>query len=175
MAAKTRDARFLGAFMTVWSVHKTGDPSELILTAYSKALSEYDIEQVEDAFGYAMMKLKWFPKPVELIEYLNRWMEPKQVTAQAHAGYLTNAIMGKDFLNPDGWRDEPTTARLLSGRFNIDRLHETSIESDLKWIEKDFIEAYSETADYVQDTLQIEESTNPKLMKDIKSLTDGIG
>jgi len=175
MAERSRDARFLNAFMSVWSIHKTNEPDKIILSSYKKALEFWEIEQIESAFGYALTSLKFFPKPAELIEYLNRWIEPKQVTAQAHAGYLTNAIMGKDYLNPSGWRDEPATARLLRGRFNIDRLHETSLESDLKWIEKDFIEAYSETSDFVQDMLQIEESTNPKITKDIASLTREIG
>ena len=176
MAARSRDARFLNAFMSVWSIHKTDEPEKIILTSYKKALQPYEIEQIESAFGYALTSLKFFPKPAELIEYLNRWIEPKQVTAEAHAGYLKNAIIGKGFLNPDGWMDEPTTARLLRGRFNIARFLETSLESDLKWIVKDFIEAYIETSDFIGDTLQIEhEKTGYKTIEDVTRLARGIG
>jgi len=173
MAEKKRVV-FLNAFMTVWTIHKTDKPGSNLIDAYWNIMKTYDLGQIETAFGRAMTELKFFPKPSELIGFLK---EPKELKAQSHAGYLVNAVSGKDYLNPDGWQDDPATARLLRGRFDIERLYLQSMESDLKWIEKDFVEAYLETADIVDDNRkQIEHGkAGCKTIDDVRRLAGGIG
>jgi hypothetical protein len=176
MANQKRIA-FLSAFMTVWAIHKSGKPGSNLIDAYWSIMKTYDSQQIEMAFGRAMTELKFFPKPSELIGFLKEPKEPKELKAQSHAGYLVNAVSGKDYLNPDGWKDDPATARLLRGRFDIKRLHTQSMQSDLKWIEKDFVGAYLETADIPDDTkLKIEYGKpGSKTLEDVMKLTEGIG
>jgi hypothetical protein len=169
MEKKFHRDKFLNAFMSAWMIHKKGEPSDILIETYWIALKQYDIEQVKAAFSHSTISLKWFPKPAELIELLDK---PKEHLAYESAGYLINAITGKDYKNPDGWKHEITTSALLRGRFNISKLRQQSTESDLKWIEKDFIKAYLKTSEYIKFDIQSQLSNgeNSKL----KKITDGM-
>ena len=148
--------------MSVWEIHKPkGEiPQDGLIDSYWWVLKKYKLKQIQDAFGYALTSLKWFPKPVELIQYIEK---PKELIAQTHAGYLINAVRGREYKNPDGWKEDPETKQLLQGRFDIERLHQNSMESDLKWIEKDFIEAYLDIAGFVNSgNLQIDHTRQTK-------------
>ena len=64
--AEQKRIDFLNAFMTVWEVHKSGEPSERLIDAYWAVLEKYDIDEIQAAFSYALGSLQWFPKPATL-------------------------------------------------------------------------------------------------------------
>jgi hypothetical protein len=134
------------------------DLSPALVKIYWQVLSGYSDEQCEAAFQKVLSQNEYFPKPAQLIEILNP--DVSKELASLHAGYLINAIQGREYKNPKSWKDDPVTKILITGRFNIERLYRDSLESDLKWIIKDFIEAYKELSDTEQ--LQIENSGEQK-------------
>ena len=139
---KQKDSeKFLNAFMSVWSVHKTTDPQEIVLDAYWDVLSEFDIKDVEKAFGYALTKLKFFPKPYELISFLESGPGEIEDIAIIEADKVVKAIreVGQyksvTFDNPvtmavvnQGWGGWIKTCNLM-----VD---------DIKWFKKDFVKIY---------------------------------
>ena len=45
--------------------------SPLLLTVYQRALAQFSDDEIEKAMMTALVTLKWFPKPIELIELIN--------------------------------------------------------------------------------------------------------
>jgi hypothetical protein len=74
-------------------------PSEGALKMYALALQSYTIEQVSAAIGRAVIELKWFPKPAELIELIqgsvvDRAEQAWQIAWEAYkrAGYYESVL-----------------------------------------------------------------------------------
>ena len=100
MAKESRDRRFINAFMTTWVVHKIDQqPPELLITAYKAALHNFDIAEIERAFGKAITDLRWFPKPAELLAIIKPAPVPAIAVAQKQATYLMNAINGLSLIH----------------------------------------------------------------------------
>ena len=141
MAEKTRDARFLNAFMSVWSIHKSGEPSEMILSAYKKSLSEYDIENIEQAFGYALNDLQWFPKPVELRNFIQHGPGDIEDVAHVEADKVINAIREVGYYNSVVFDNPVTMAVIAQGWGGWMKICELRDE-EIKWFRKDFVKIY---------------------------------
>jgi len=162
MARKTEaeEKRFISAFMTTWAIHKTGQPSDLVIDAYNKALSEYDIEKIERAFGYAIKSLKWFPKPADLIESINAKSKISIEAAAQQQWRIIRSDLGR------GEYDDPITAMLAKRQFSGMR---DMLTKDEHWWQKRFCEAYELAAELPKENLQID------IDNKLKRLTAGIG
>ena len=138
------------------------DLSTDFINIYWQIFKCYELNQFSNAMNTIIRKQRFFPRPVDILELLEG---SKEYLAQELAGYLTNSIIGKEYKNPAGWQDDPTAKKLLRGRFNVERLRENSWERDLRFIEKDFIEAYLDTYEFSDNENKIIE------FKEIKKLT----
>lgn len=159
---KVKNRKMFQKYMTGLSELHGKDLSSVVIEMYWHALSKFSDEQCKAAFDKAIVKYKFFPKPAELIEDLQ---VPAQYIAQQQAAYLINEISGRGYRNPEDWKEDPTTRKLLAGRFDGERLHKDSLESDLKWIEKNFIEAYEECAEHVMLDEQLRIGATPEIKR----------
>jgi hypothetical protein len=140
--------------------------TETLIGMYWDALSAFTDAQCKVMFSSAIKKYKFFPKPAELIQDME---PPKEYMAQQQAGYLVAMLQGVGYRNPEGWDKEPTTRRLLESQFR--GIGERALESDIKWIEKDFIQAYKDISEYVDN----DETLRIVAPEDVKRLARGIG
>lgn len=141
MAKQSRDARFLNAFMTVWSIHKNVEPSEMLLSAYKRALSEYGIEQIEQAFGYAINDLQWFPKPVELRKFIEYGPGDIEDISLVEADKVITAISEIGYYNSVTFDDPVTMAVITQGWGGWMKICELR-DDEIKWFRKDFAKIY---------------------------------
>ena len=131
MVEKRRKEKFLNSFCGCWATfYPDKEPSELSIDIYYRALEKYPIEHIVAAFDMAIQKCRWFPKPVELIEFISGDNVPVEDRATKEAirviesirrvgGYksiqfddpVTNAV-----IRTQGRSIHPTNPDLLSGR-----------------------------------------------------------
>ena len=142
--------------------------SSVLIDMYWKSLEPFSDEQCKVVFDKAVVKYRFFPKPADLVGDMDA---PTACLAQQQVVYFMNAVTGREYRNPEGWDEDPTTKRLLEGRFNVDRIREDSLESDHKWIEKNFIEAYNDSSEYVDN----EERLKLDAPNEVKQLAQRIG
>lgn len=91
MDEKLAKAEFLSAFMFTWAIfHPDKKPDKLMLTGYWEALKTFDSKLIVDSFKRSIIKLKWFPKPAELIEFI----KPKtpSIESRAQHGRLSTSL-----------------------------------------------------------------------------------
>lgn len=119
------------------------DISNTFINAYWELLKDYELIDVSAAVGAHCRISPFWPKVSEIISKIDGMtLSPKQL-AQEKAICFINAVSGKDWKNPKGWKDDTATKILLSRkRFKIKDLFRGATISDLRWIERDFIEAY---------------------------------
>jgi hypothetical protein len=144
MVAETKHTRFLSAFLFTWAVFHPADkkPDELVLTAYWEALKTFTAEQIVDAFKKSIITFKWFPKPVELIEFMKPAALSIESRAQQQVAHVLDIVRVLGYRTTPVW-DDPITARLFQGRFKWQSLCDTLTEEETKWFVKEFIEAYN--------------------------------
>lgn len=166
---KTRDERFLDAFMTCWSVFKDCEPAEVVLSAYYKTLEKFSIKEIEKAFSNAIGNLKWFPKPVELIELAedsHRLLIEDQATIQAALVIHSMKTIGS-YGNPN-FKDPITIAVVNKGFGGWKDLCENQTSDGNHWFIKNFTDLYQSfnNQDHIE---QIEAGP------EVKKLTGNIG
>jgi len=130
--------------MSVWQLHKNDEPKEFLIGAYYMALEKYSIEDIERAFGYAMIGLKWFPKPVELIEFIKYGEGGAgnlEDIAMVQATAVINAIRGVGFYKSVVFDDPVTMAVVEQGWGGWMKICDLRVD-DQKWFIKDFIKIY---------------------------------
>ena len=127
--------------MSVWSIHKSGEPSEIILNAYIKSLEKYEIEQIETAFGYALTSLQWFPKPVELRQFIESGPGDIEDIALIEADKVINAISDHGYYASVTFDDPVTMAVIEQGWGGWMKLCELKDE-EIKWFRKDYVKIY---------------------------------
>ena len=142
--------------------------TKVLTNIYFQALSKFSDEQCKVAFEKIISKSKFFPKPAEILEIMEI---PLEYIKQQQVGYFQTALNGFDYRNPPGWDEEPTTRRLLKGRFNLERMWPTLMESDIKWVVKDFSQAFDDMADHVE----YDEKVQIEMSPEVKKLTENIG
>ena len=135
--------RFGAAFGTMCEVFEKAT-SPIITRVYFRALSVFAVEDVEAAITRAIGTLRFFPKPVELIELITG--KPESESAQIECAATSQVADVMKQVRTVGFYgkpvfDDPLTVRLLSGRWTFRSLCQMT-ETELKWWAKEFIEAY---------------------------------
>lgn len=90
--------RFMALLIPLSSVYGVEMPEEQIV-GYWVALKPYlSIDEFERAVGLAMANLKWFPKPVELIEMIkpSKSLQAWEIFSKVARGYVRNSIDFQD-------------------------------------------------------------------------------
>jgi len=141
MDAKKDEPRYLNAFMSVWSIHKTGEPMQIILDSYWKSLQDFSIDQVEKSFGYALKNMQWFPKPVELRSFIEIGPGDIEDIATVEADKVVNAIRDIGFYKSVVFDDPVTMAVIAQGWGGWMKICEMR-DDEIKWFRKDFIKIY---------------------------------
>lgn len=140
MEREIHEDRYLNAFMSTWAIHKTNEPSDLSIETYWRSLEKYDIKQVEQAFGYAINELQWFPKPVELRHFIESGPGDIEDIALVEADKVINAIRKHGYKSITF--DNPVTMAVIvqgwGGWIKICDLK----QDDNKWFRKDFVLIY---------------------------------
>jgi len=145
--------------------------SPLAVQGYFKALGEYTIDQVEFGFSQALVKCKFFPKPVELIEFINGADDPKQRVedqAEQQAMDVLSAI-GKFGSYKTPKFDDPVTQKIVSERFTWGHMCSYINNETKTWFVKEFKAAYVSMRN--DENKVIDFNPNAKL----KKLISGIG
>jgi hypothetical protein len=140
MAGKEeRDKRYLAAFLTCWEVFNKGDPSNTIIDTYEMALEKFSIEEIEKAFSNAIGNLRWFPKPVELLELITDTPQISiQDEATAEALLVITAMREKGAYRSVRFENPITNAVVLKGFGGWQKMCLEILEENNKWFIKDF-------------------------------------
>lgn len=135
-------ARFLTAFRALAELHNR-DASKALTRLYHSTLAKHSMESVLGAFRQAATKLRFFPKPVELLEYIEGTAEDTQVEAALEADEVLMAIRryGKyanvRFLNPI---TNAVIRQGFGGWVDVCRIK----DEEIKWFIRDFTERYAQ-------------------------------
>jgi hypothetical protein len=117
-------------------------PNQFMLDAYFQALDEFTTEQIEYAFSVAIKTLKFFPRPVELLEILNGPQNLIEDTAQVQAGIVLNTIKRVGGGQSVSFEDPVTTAVINNSFGGWVQLCSTLKSDQEGWFLKDFSKAY---------------------------------
>lgn len=132
--------RFTNAFNLCHAALGNGKTlNPLLYKIYYDSLSNFSIEEIETAFSKATMGLKWFPKPVELIEYITG---TDKCNGDVQATNVLQAIKRIGAYESVNFNDTVTHAvinRVFSGWVKM--CNELQ-EKDEKWFLKDFASYY---------------------------------
>jgi len=130
---------------------------------YWKVLENYTDDECKSAFDNAISKCKFFPKPVELIEFINEDINPIGIEARAEQQWrVILSTLGR------GPFDDPVTAHLCKRQFNNAYLR-NMLEKDENWEQKRFCRSYELAAEAFETDPQIEQMPN-----EVKQLVGGI-
>lgn len=140
---KGRREKFLNAFMSVWEVLKQDkEPSEIIIETYYQALEFATIEEIEKAFGSALIGSPYFPKPVELIEFIRGPEIKIEDEAVKEALKVVSAIKVLGHYETVQFDNPYTTAVIQRGFGGWQQLCGDSKAADTKWFIIDFSKIY---------------------------------
>lgn len=137
---KEERTRFLTAFRALAELHNR-DVSKALTKLYHSTLAQHDIETVLASFRLAATNLRFFPKPVELLEFINGTPADLEVEAALQADEVLMAIRQKGiytnvrFLNP-------TTNAVVRQGFGGWRELCSLKEDAIKWFLRDFTKRY---------------------------------
>lgn len=117
--------------------------SEFSIAAYFETLKGYSIEDVEHAISHAMGTLKFFPKPVELIEIITGGgAQNIEDRAQAQALKVLETVRRVGGYSSVQFSDPVTTAVVKQGFGGWSKLCAELLEDQEKWWLKDFTKIY---------------------------------
>lgn len=133
--------QFLNAFGTL-CVTFDKEPSELLINVYFEALSYFPIEQIEKAISQAIATLKFFPKPVELIDIAAGGGGRLEDIAEVEAGRVLNAVRRHGHYASVKFEDPVTNAVILRSFGGWVTLARDMRSDQQKWFLKDFAKAY---------------------------------
>ncbi len=131
--------RFLAAISTLQEVFGKilSDP---VLKIYSETLKSYSIEEVENAISQAIGKLKYFPKPAELIEFMGGNVSDKAEVECAKAFRAISAVGSYESVCFD---DPITQAVIKQGFGGWVKFCTETMEADKHFRKKDFVKLYA--------------------------------
>ena len=139
--AKQKRIDFLNAFMSVWEVHKSNEPSERLIDAYWSVLEKYEIDQINAAFSFALSSMQWFPKPVELINFIEQGPGDIEDIALVEADKVLNAIRDVSAYTSITFDNPVTMAVIDQGWGGWMKVCDMR-EDEEKWFRKDFVKIY---------------------------------
>ena len=117
--------------------------SKFTAKAYFKALSTHDIQPVVKAMESALKRCRFFPKPVELLEFIEGTPEDRKVMAEAQAREVLMAVRRHGIYATVQFADPITNAiirQYFGGWANVCSTREDA----QRWFIKDFSERYAE-------------------------------
>lgn len=117
--------------------------SPSLLKMYFQALSQFDIVQFQAAVGNAMMTMKFFPKPVELIELITGGPSSTADTAEVEFAKVVDAVRKHGAYQTVRFDDPVTTAVILRGFGGWVKICDDMTEDQTKWFRKDFVRMYT--------------------------------
>jgi len=130
--------KFAGAIGTVAEVFGK-ELTIALTTAYMRTLERFSMQEVESAFGKAMTTMRFFPKPVELIELITGSVGD---IAEIEAAKVLEAIKrngGNASVVFDNATSQAVIVQAFGGWVKMCR---ELMASDEKWFMKDFIRTY---------------------------------
>ena len=114
-----------------------------LMDIYSEALSGYSIEQIEYAINQAAIKCRFFPRPVELIEFITGGSTDIPDRAVSEAALVLTAVKRVGAYRSVSFRDPVTTAVIVFSFGGWVKLCNSLKSEDEKWFLKDFEKAYA--------------------------------
>lgn len=139
---KQERARFLEAFGGLGEIFGK-EFSDFAAKAYFQALAGNDIETVVKAMGHAAIKLRFFPKPVELMEFIGGTKDDKRILAEQQA-LLVLRTMGSHGAYASVQFADPVMAAVVRALGGWVGLCRRTKEAEQKWFVRDFVERYLE-------------------------------
>ncbi len=106
---------------------------------YFRALNPYPVQDVVQGVDKAISKCRFFPRPVELLEFIEGKVEDR---AEVEAGKVYQAIVEVSGSKAVVFDDPVTAAVVARGFGGWARLCSTLKESELTWFTKDFCRRY---------------------------------
>ena len=116
--------------------------SPLLSKAYFKAIASFTIEEVTNAVERAILELKFFPKPVELIEFITGKGGDLADIAEVEASKVINAMRDIGAYSTVVFDDPVTMAVIKQGFGGWIKLCADSMEADNKWFRIEFVKLY---------------------------------
>ena len=165
--AATRDERFLSAFMSAWEILRPISeiaPSDIVIDAYMRVLEKYSIEDIERGFSEVLMTMKWFPKPVEIVEIIEK-RKPGRISVESRAQQQWRIVSSSLGRGPFA---DPVTAHLCKTQFRHSYMRDI-LRVNEYWEEKRFCEAFALAVELESELKEIEAPAN------VLRLVAGIG
>ena len=136
---KQERAMFLSAFRALTELHGK-DVSDNLTRFYHTTLADHSIADVLSAFKRAATETKFFPKPVELLEFIGGSVDELKVQAEQQAQEVLMAVRQKGRYANVLFAD-PTTQAVVKGLGGWQELCNQKQE-DEKWFIKNFVDDY---------------------------------
>ena len=118
------------------------DLSAPVINMYFTALKTHSIGQVQDALAKVVTSCKFFPRPVEIIEFIGGGPGKLEDIAQVQADLVINAIRKIGSYRSVGFKDPVTTAVIQQSFGGWIKICLELMETSEKWFRKDFINSY---------------------------------
>jgi hypothetical protein len=134
-----KSKKLLKSYMVGWGeIHDKGI-TKVLLGAYFEALKPFDDETCEKAFNWATAKIRWFPKPEQLINYIE---EHQRIDSPLTAwGMVYRAAEEWTDYRPDPPIRDPVARQAIKSLGGLEALANVDREK-LEWFQKRFIEVY---------------------------------
>ena len=116
--------------------------SQALMSIYTEALGTYDIEQLEYAIKQAAVSCRFFPKPVELIEFISGGKTAIQDRAVSQGAAVLTTVKRVGSYVSVMFHDPVTTAVISASFGGWVKLCNSLNDDDDKWFLKDFEKAY---------------------------------
>ncbi|MBU4317111.1 MAG: hypothetical protein KKF30_07535 [Proteobacteria bacterium] len=113
--------------------------SPTLMKTYFKLFSNFSIEQIQKGVADAMLSLKYFPKPVELIELISG--KPEDI-AEVEVSKVLQAIRQYGAYSSICFDNPVTMAVILQGFGGWIKMCDELVEHEAKWFRKDFVKIY---------------------------------
>lgn len=118
------------------------DLSSPVISIYFKALSNFEINQVEDAMGKVVTSCKFFPKPVEIIDFIQGGSSRIEDVALVQADIVVNAIKKIGSYQSVKFKDRVTNAVISRCFGGWMKTCNELLEQNEQWFRKDFVKYY---------------------------------
>lgn len=128
--------------------------SDAFIELYRAALDKITIEQFRKAANEAVRKLKFFPKPAEILEMNSNNNSLEEIAEREAYGVVEQIRTIGSYGTPQFL--DPVTSAVMTKRFRWGEVCMTP-EKELKWFIRDFIDAYKS----YQDRPQLEYAGKP--------------
>lgn len=133
--------QFANAICTMFEVFGK-KPTKIMMNGYFMALKKLTIEQVEVAVTIAMERCKFFPKPVELIEFITGGKDQLESRAIIEAGRVLESIKRVGAYKSICFDDPVTQAAISQGFGGWIKLCQDLTVDQEGWFTKDFAKIY---------------------------------